>query len=350
MEPIYRASLRHLLRQNVINLWRNSFLFCPQTTTVIGDGDLVKVIRDHCPSEPVGVITRKDAELLHTLIVPADKSRDWFAFCCRQRSRWWQRYSRNWQRFIACGVDSNHVEMRYNFERRNDVVETLHREQTDGGGILIESRFHVDAATDSLDHDATDLPAVKNKPKLRWHYKLAPYQVSVAVISDSDIPQANELLTQLKHLHVRCLPEVRRLGESSNRFTVEDSLGVCFNVYPNDVGGIQEVWKVRNRDTATAEEIHYPELAWNLTKYLKSEMIGGELVEEPPNKKLVVVNKKAAIAKAKPSSSLNSTRSRKVTPSTRVTLLPLPTAPRMIAVGVPKFRKIVKIVKSESAS
>lgn len=275
MAAIFKAGIPAALRYNITCLWQNTLLFCPRSNTLIGDQNLVKKIQKHKPRIPMGVATPQANTLQHTFIATDDSSDHWFDFWTRERRFWWKLYTFNRDRIIDTRIDADNYEIKYIDEKLGErKVETVQR-VTSQSDVLIKSRIDLGIAVESLLHDAYSDPTDVNCCRL--HYKLTPYQVSVTMDSPVLQPEATEMIEKLRQLSVRCLPKVNVRPEEPielvNEFSIEDSLGVFFNVLLEGRQGPHMIVKVRNRDTATSESLYYPQVAPTLAKYLKTEAV-----------------------------------------------------------------------------
>lgn len=289
---VLRASLPIRLRHNFQTQWLNSFLFAPQSNSVLGDKTVLEDALTSAPKTPIGVALVGENSLSHHFVMPENASRiQWFDHWIRERRRWWKRHCYDSTMFQMSTKEGSSTIL----YKDSVPLETV---AMDSGSQSITCSVKLDEAVESLLNDSK--VEERDRRSLLLHYELAPFQASVGCSAPAMMTHAEKLMQILKKFDIRLLPLSSEVasGEERRHFADCDALGVCFNVLFTESTVQYGYVELRNRDTSVSEKVDANNCAITLATYLKSLRPVLEKQLAAPHGSLTV-NKKKPIETAK---------------------------------------------------
>ena len=263
---VLRASLPLQLRHNFQTQWLNSFLFAPQSHSVLGDRTTLEDLVSAQQALPMGIAIVEPNSLEHHFVMPAKEKASriqWFDHWVRDRRSWWRRHCYDSTMFRAHTAKTS-CTILYS---ENLAIETVTMEEE---SHVITCSVHPDTAVSCLLKDST--VDEQNHRSLHLHYRVAPFQASVAYTVPTMKKHAEDLLRILKKFDIRLLPHCSEVqqGEEGLHFAACDALGVCFDVLFTESTAQYGYVEMRNRDTSVSEKLDASKCAITLATYLKS--------------------------------------------------------------------------------
>lgn len=266
-QSLLTASLPLRLRHNFQTQWLNSFLFAPESHSILGDKTTLEALLSAQKQRPLGIAMVEENSLQHHFVMPetGKASRiQWFDHWIRKRRSWWKRHCYDSTMFQA-QTGENFCKILYNDTSPQETVVMTNGEQ------LITCTVHPDEAVKCLLEEST-VKRGRDRRSLHLHYELAPFQVSVATSTPAMTTYAENLIQILKKFDISVLPTCSEVqpNDEERHFADCDALGVCFNVLFTESTVQHGYVELRNRDTSVSEKVDANNCAITLATYLKS--------------------------------------------------------------------------------